>query len=111
MILELRTYRLATGSARDFAAMMRELALPMLAAAGIQVVRCEASLAAEDGHEEAVLVRVFASLEERRRQEDAFYGSDAWVQGPREAILSPIESFHTVVLQVSPEAVAALAAA
>jgi hypothetical protein len=58
------------------------------------------SLVDEDGHEEAFLVRRFASLDERERLEEAFYGSDAWRSGPRRAIVDPIESYHTIVIEV-----------
>ncbi|MEU1688095.1 hypothetical protein [Micromonospora sp. NPDC005707] len=42
-----------------------------------------------------------AALAVRDEQESAFYGSDAWRDGPRDAILSRIESYHTVVLETS----------
>ena len=60
-----------------------------------------ASLVAEDGHEEAYLIRRFASLEERAEKEDAFYGSDDWRNGPRADVVAPIESYHTIVLPAS----------
>lgn len=34
-----------------------------------------------------VLIRAYASAAERAERQDAFYGSDAWRQGPREAVL------------------------
>jgi hypothetical protein len=46
------------------------------------------------------LMRAFPSLEERQRAEDAFYGSDEWRLGPREAVLAAIESYTTVVIGV-----------
>lgn len=98
MILEIRTYRLRPGTSLEFARLMREEAGPLLSAAGIRVVDSGLSLVAEDGHEEAYLIRAFGSLEERDRQEDAFYGGDAWRKGPREGVLACIESYHTIVL-------------
>ncbi len=74
-------------------------AQPLLASAGLSVIAYGLSLVAEDGNETAYLIRSFVSLEERDAQEAAFYGSDAWRQGPREAVVSRIESLHTVVLQ------------
>ena len=41
------------------------------------------------------LMRAFPSVEERQRSEDAFYGSDEWRKGPREAILAAIDSYTT----------------
>ena len=108
MILEIRSYRLRPGTGAEFVQVMRDRALPLLAAAGIRVVGCGASLVHEDGHEEAYLVRAFESVAQRDSQEDAFYGSDAWRQGPREAILSRIENYHTIVVNSSEAAVEAL---
>ncbi|CAN5811403.1 hypothetical protein BH18ACT13_BH18ACT13_03110 [soil metagenome] len=59
--------------------------------------------------EHYVLLRSFCSLEEREAQEEAFYEGDEWRSGPREGILELIETYHTVVLHSTPEAVQALA--
>ena len=99
MIFEIRTYRLKPGTGEEFARVMREEAGPLLAEAGITVVGSGLSRVAEDGHEEAYLIRSFASLEERDRLENAFYSSDVWHEGPRAAILGPIESYHTIVVE------------
>ncbi|HEX6420617.1 MAG TPA: NIPSNAP family protein [Acidimicrobiales bacterium] len=107
-ILEIRTYRLKPGTRDAFVDLMRAEAAPLLARFGITVVDCGPSLVDEDGNEEAYLVRAFRSLEERQEQEEAFYGSDDWREGPREAVLAPIESFHTIVMEVTQEAVDAL---
>lgn len=108
MILEIRTYRLKPGSSEEFVRLMREEAVPLLETFGLRVVGYGASLVIEDGQEEAYLMRAFASLEERHDQEEAFYGSDAWRNGPREAVLSRIDSYHTVVLETSEAAVLAI---
>jgi hypothetical protein len=97
MFLEIRTYRLRPGTRDDFVAAMAA-AQPLLARFGIEVVDFGASLVAEDGREEAYLIRRFASLEERAAKEEAFYGSDEWRDGPRAAVVAPIESYHTIVL-------------
>ena len=109
MILEVRTYRLTSGQSARFLDVMTEQALPMLAAYGIDVVDAGLSLD-EDGEPQpdGYLIRSFASLEERQRQEDGFYGSAAWREGPREDLLATIETFHTVVLGVPGEVVAAM---
>ena len=100
MFLEIRTYRLRPGTRDEFVAAMAA-AHPLLARYGIDVVDFGASLVAEDGHEEAYLIRRFASLEERAEKEDAFYGSADWRDGPRAAVVAPIESYHTIVLPAS----------
>ena len=88
MIFEIRTYRLKPGTIDDFVAIMRDESAPLLAEAGIRVVDFGASLVSEDGHEEAYLIRAFDSVEQRDEQENAFYSSDVWLRGPREAIVS-----------------------
>jgi hypothetical protein len=98
MVLEIRTYRLKPGTQADFVQVMREQAVPLLRAHGITVVDCGPSLVAEDGHEEAYLIRSFDSVERRDEQERSFYSGDAWLTGPREAVVSRIESYHTIVL-------------
>lgn len=108
MIMEIRTYRLKPGTREEFVRVMRDESIPLLAKSGIDVVDHGASLADEDGHEEAYLIRAFPSLQARDTQEEAFYGSPEWRQGPREAIVSRIESYHTIVIEASEEAVRAL---
>ncbi len=100
MIVEIRTYGLKPGTSEGFLRAMQK-AQPLLAEAGLQVVAYGLSLVVEDGEESAYLIRSFHSREERDAQEAAFYGSDAWRQGPREAVVSRIESMHTVVLEVA----------
>ncbi|MFI9594320.1 NIPSNAP family protein [Nonomuraea sp. NPDC052265] len=108
MILEIRTYRLKPGTRDDFLRVMRDEALPLLAKAGIDVVAHGASLVDEDGHEEAYLIRAFPTKETRDEQEDAFYGSPEWHQGPREGIVSRIDGYHTIVIEATDAAVTAL---
>lgn len=103
--LEIRTYRLKPGTRDEFVRVMREEAVPLLAAFGIRVVDCGPSVVDEDGVEEAYLLRRFASLAERDEQEEAFYSSDAWHSGPREGIVSRIEAYHTIVIETSDDAV------
>ena len=100
MILEIRTYRLRPGTRERFLRAMTEDAIPLLLKAGIDVVAAGPSLYAEDGNEEAVLMRAFASLEQLAEQEDAFYSSEEWLTGPREAIVGPIVQYHSVALDV-----------
>ena len=54
------------------------------------------------------LVRAYESLEHRQASQDAFYGSAEWKEGPRGAILSLIESYTTVVLEMDDAAVETL---
>lgn len=108
MILEIRTYRATPGARDELLRLLRDEGLPLLDQHGITVVALGPSLVEEDGHQEAYLIRAFASLPARAAQEAAFYGSEQWRTGPREAILSRIESYHTVVIETSEQAVRAL---
>jgi ketosteroid isomerase-like protein len=72
-------------------------ALPMLERWRVDVVAYGPSLHDADSW---YLMRGYASPEERQRSEDAFYGSDEWKKGPREAILAAIENYTTVVIRV-----------
>lgn len=108
MIVEIRTYRLVPGTAAEFVRVMRDESLPLLRAAGIRVLDLGLSLGAEDGHRDAFLIRAFESLDEHERQEADFYAGDAWRSGPRESIVSRIVSYHSVTIEASPAAVAAL---
>jgi hypothetical protein len=108
MVLEVRTYRLKPGTADAFVDLMTREALPLLADAGITVLACGLSLDPdEEPQPDAYLIRAFASREDREAQEAGFYGSAAWRDGPRAAVLSHIVSFHTVVLDVADDAAAA----
>jgi hypothetical protein len=45
-------------------------------------------------------MRRYDSLAQREESEDAFYSSDDWRQGPREAILALIENYTEIVLEL-----------
>jgi len=94
-IIEIRTYKLKKGSGAAFHRTVVEESLPMLQRWGVEVVAFGPSLDDEDSY---VLIRAYPSLEERQRSQDAFYGSEEWRHGPREAIVSRIESDISVVL-------------
>lgn len=96
-IIEIRSYNLKPGTRVDFHKLVVEHSLPMLERWKMDVVAYGASPHDEDSY---YLIRSFASLEDRQRQEDAFYGSDEWRQGPREAIVALIENYTTIVLEV-----------
>ncbi len=67
----------------------------MLERWGVEVVTFGPSLDDEDAY---YLIRAYPSSAELQRSQDAFYGSDEWRQGPREAVVSLIESSSSVVL-------------
>jgi hypothetical protein len=107
-VLEIRTYRLKAGGGEAFHQIVAERSVPLLYRFGIDVVRFGPSERSEDGFVDYVLVRAFESHGAREEQAARFYGSSEWRSGPREEIVSRIESDHTVVLTLAAEAVDAL---
>jgi NIPSNAP len=97
-VIEIRAYKLKPGSGAAFHRTVVEESLPMLARWGIEVLAFGPSLDDEDSY---VLIRAYPSLEERQRSQNAFYGSDEWRNGPRDAIVSRIVSDFSVVLPES----------
>ena len=104
-VLEIRTYRIRDGKRDEFGRRVSGV-LPLLQRYGIDVIGHGPSI---DDAEHYVLLRSFASLDQRDEQERAFYEGDEWRAGPREGILELIETYHTVVLRSTPEAVRTLA--
>lgn len=96
-IVEIRSYNLKPGTRANFHKLVIEYSIPMLKRWQMDVVAYGPSVHDEDSY---YLIRSFASLEAREQEEDAFYGSDEWRQGPREAILALIESITTVVIEI-----------
>lgn len=104
-VVEIRSYTLKPGAGPEFHRLVVEQSLPMLARWRVDVVTYGLSL--HDEHS-AYLVRAYDSLEHRNASQDAFYGSAEWKDGPRDAILSSIESYTTVVVEMDADAVEAL---
>jgi hypothetical protein len=95
--VEIRSYNLKAGTRKRFHERFEREALPMLRRWKVDVVAYGPSL--HDDHS-YYLMRAYSSLDDRQRSEDAFYGSEEWRKGPREAILADIESYATVVLRL-----------
>jgi hypothetical protein len=91
-VVEIRSYRLKPGSGAAFHRLVVKESMPML---GVDVIAFGPSL---DDADLYVLIRGYPSVAELQRSQDAFYGSDEWRDGPREAIVSLIESDISVVL-------------
>jgi hypothetical protein len=104
-VVEIRSYRLKPGTQEEYDLLFREEALPLLEAAGVDVVRAGRSLDDPNGYH---LIRSFADLDDRERREAAFYGSDAWRRGPREAVLACIDTYVDTVIELDDAAVDAL---
>jgi ketosteroid isomerase-like protein len=104
-VVEIRAYNLKPGTRERFHQRFVDEALPMLERWKVDVVAYGPSLHDADSY---FLARSFPGLEERERSEDAFYGSDEWRQGPREAVLADIVSYATVVVRVDEATLAGL---
>ena len=101
-LVEIRAYRLTPGTRDDFHAAVTTRALPMVRAYGMDVVTHGPVPNDVNGY---FLVRSFASLAELTAQEDEFYGSAPWREGPREALVSRIETYVDTLLWLSPAAI------
>jgi hypothetical protein len=101
-LVEVRAYRLKPRTRDDFHAAVTTLALPMVRAYGMDVVTHGTVPNDDNGY---FLVRSFASLAELTAQEDEFYGSAPWRDGPREALVSRIETYVDTLLWLSPAAI------
>ena len=104
-VVEIRSYTLKAGTSQSFHRRFLEESLPLLRRHQVDVVAYGGSL---DGADSYFLIRAFASLAERRSSEDAFYQSDEWREGPRDAVMADIESYTTVLLSVDLKTLRAL---
>jgi len=101
-LVEIRAYRLKPGTRDDFHAAMTERALPLVRAYGMDVVAHGPAPHDDNGY---FLARAFANLDELTAQEDEFYGSATWREGPREALISRIDTYVDTLLWLSPAAI------
>ena len=96
-IIEIRSYTLKPGTRDAYHRVVIDEALPLLRKWKMDVVAFGASPHDADSY---YLIRAFDDVDDLNRQEDAFYGSDEWKQGPREAIVSKIENYTSIVIEV-----------
>ena len=106
-LVEIRAYRLQPGTRAQFHAAATNHALPMVRAYGMDVVTHGPVPNDDNGY---FLVRSFASLDELTAQEDEFYGSAPWREGPRESLVSRIVTYVDTLLWLGPAAIADLRA-
>lgn len=107
-VVELRTYLVHPGERAEYDRIFREEAGPLLQEFGIDVVAHGPSLLDDDHY---FLLRAYGSMAERDAAEERFYGSAAWHDGPREAVISRIVSYHEIVLPATAECVEGLRSA
>ena len=95
--VEIRSYNLKPGTRDRFHQLFLKEALPMLNRWKVDVVAYGPSLHDQDSY---FLMRTFRSVEQRQKDEDAFYGSEEWIKGPRERVLADIDSYTTIVVHL-----------
>ncbi|MET0752191.1 MAG: NIPSNAP family protein [Pyrinomonadaceae bacterium] len=103
--VEIRSYNLKPGTRSEFTRIVSAEAVPMLRRWNVDVVAFAPSPHDDDSF---YLIRAYASLEEREASQDDFYGSAEWKQGPREKVLGFIESYTSIVIEMSDATVDAL---
>ena len=95
--VEIRSYNLKPGTRDRFQQLAIKEALPMLRRWKVDVVAHGPSLHDRDSY---FLIRAFTSVEQRQKDEDAFYGSEEWIKGPRDRVLADIDSYTTIVVHL-----------
>ncbi len=94
MITEIRIYKFKENSAENFIKVFTEQSLPMMKRWKINVVDYGFSLIDKESF---YLIRNYESVAQRKESQDAFYGSDEWINGPEKEILNCIDTYNTIV--------------
>ena len=93
--IEIRSLNIKSGARHEFHRLYVEETLPLLQRWNFDVVVHGPSLHDENTY---YVIRRFDSLTQRDQMEDAYYASDDWRRGPREAMLALVESYTDIVL-------------
>lgn len=104
-IVEILTYRLRPDSGAAFDAIMLAESAPLHDAAGIDVIAFGPSAHDPQSY---MLIRSFASREQMQLVLDDFYASNAWRNGPREAIVASIVENHRITCALNGQTLEAL---
>ena len=101
-LIEVRSYKLKPGATAAFHATAVSSAIPLLREWGTDVIAFGPSAHEPDTY---FLIRAYSDLADLKARQDAFYGSDAWKNGPRESIVPLVVSYLNTVLWLSQEAI------
>lgn len=104
-LVEIRSYNLKAGSRAEFHRLVLEESFPLMKRWGVDVI--DFGMSPHDSTS-YYLIRAYESLAERQVNQDAFYGSSEWRQGPRESIISLIESDTSIIIEMDSAVVDAL---
>jgi NIPSNAP len=97
-LVEIRTYLLKPGTQTEFHTAMIEQALPMLNASGMDVVAFGTSAHEQDTY---FLARAYSDKQAMVAQQNAFYNSKEWQQGPRSVLVDRIDSYLNTLIWLS----------
>jgi hypothetical protein len=99
-LIEIRTYRLKPNTIDDFHNIMKNNAVSLLIEKGIDVV----AFGRSDHEEETYfLIRSFTDRVALEKEQNEFYGSDAWKLGPRQSVVDLIETYMNTLIWTSEE--------
>ena len=96
-LIEIRSINLKTGQREEFHQLYVQKAFPLLKRWHFDVVAHGPSLHDENSY---YVIRRYDSLAQREQMEEAYYSSDDWRQGPRDAILALMENYTDIVLEL-----------
>src|SRR5882757_2267414 len=94
-VFEVLTLDIKQGRRDEFHQIYMNQALPLLKKWNFDVVAYGPSLHDANSY---YVIRRFKSLEDREKSENAYYGSDDWKAGPRDAIMGLVEHFAYAVV-------------
>lgn len=98
MITEIRIYKLKENTATEFNKVFSEQSLPMMKRWKVNVVDYGFSLIDANSF---YLIRRYENLERRKESQEAFYGSNEWINGPEKSIMNCIDTYNTSVVDNS----------
>ena len=101
-LIEVRSYKLKPGAAAAFHKTVVSSGMPLLREWGADVVAFGPSAHEPDTY---FLIRAYKDLADLKAKQDAFYGSDAWKNGPRESIVPLVASYLNTVVWLSQGAI------
>jgi len=94
-MIEIQTLNLRPGTREKFRQLYIAESLPLQRKWNIDVIAHGPSLLDENSY---YVVRSFASPEDRKKKQDAFYNSDEWQKGPRTAVLGMIDNIAAIAV-------------
>src|SRR6267142_3424601 len=95
--VEIRSYNVKAGRREEFHRLVLEESYPLLQKWAVDVIDFGPSPHDDNSY---YLIRAYRDLADRQSSQAAFYGSPDWREGPREAIISLIESDTSIVLKI-----------